>query len=152
VDFAFTPRTTVPVEPERDTARAMSKENVEIVVRMLRAWGKGERESAREAYHADVVMIRPIIDSRVTHGLSAMEEANEAWRRSWEDFRLDIEEAFDAGDSVVAIVRQHGVGKDTGAEVELLTYGVFKLRNSKIIRAEFFDSKTAALEAAGLSE
>jgi ketosteroid isomerase-like protein len=127
----------------------MSEENVEIVVRMLRAWAKGERESAREAYHPQV-MIRPVIDSRVTHGLSAMEEANEAWRHSWEDFRMDIEEAFDLRDSVVAIIRQHGVGKDTGAEVALLTYGVFSLRNSKIIRAEFFDSKTAALEAAGL--
>jgi ketosteroid isomerase-like protein len=130
----------------------MSQDNVEVVIGMLRAWARGERESAREAYHPDVVMIRPVIDSRVTHGLSAMEEANEAWRRSWEDYRMDIEEAFDAGDSVVAIIRQRGVGKDTGAEVELLTYGVFSLRNSKIIRVEFFDSKTAALEAAGLSE
>jgi ketosteroid isomerase-like protein len=131
---------------------AMSQENVEIVVRMLRAWAKGERESAREAYHPQVVMIRPVIDSRVTHGLSAMEEANEAWRRSWQDYRMEFEEAFDAGDSVVAIVRQYGVGKDTGAEVELLTYGVFSLRNSKIIRVEFFATKTEALEAAGLSE
>ncbi|MDX6616298.1 MAG: SnoaL-like polyketide cyclase [Solirubrobacterales bacterium] len=119
---------------------------------MLRAWANGDRESAREAYHPDVVMIQPVIDSRVTHGLSAMEEANEAWRRSWQDYRMEFEEAFDAGDSVVAIVRQHGVGKDTGAQVELLTYGVFRLRNSKIIRVEFFDSKTAALDAAGLSE
>jgi ketosteroid isomerase-like protein len=65
---------------------------------------------------------------------------------------MDIEEAIDAGDIVVVTIRQHGVGKDTGAEVELLTHGVFSLRNSKIIRAEFFESKADALEAAGLSE
>ena len=65
---------------------------------------------------------------------------------------MDIEETIDAGDNVVVTIRQHGVGKDTGAEVELLTHGVFSLRNSKIIRAEFFESKVEALEAAGLSE
>ena len=49
-------------------------------------------------------------------------------------------------------IRQHGVGKHTGAEVELVGHGVFSLRNSKIIRAEFFESKAEALEAAGLQE
>jgi hypothetical protein len=53
---------------------------------------------------------------------------------------------------VVVTIRQHGVGKETGALVELVAYGVFNLRSAKIIRVEFFDSKQAALEAAGLPE
>jgi ketosteroid isomerase-like protein len=130
----------------------MSQENVEVVVRMLGAWTSGDREAARAAYDPHVAMVRPVIDSPILHGLSAMEAANEAWRRSWEDFRIDIEEAIDAGDNVVVIIRQHGVGKHSGAEVELLTHGVFGLRNSKIIRVEFFESKAKALEAVGLLE
>ena len=130
----------------------MSQENVEVVRGSLDSWASGDREAARAAYDPHAVMIRPVIDSRILHGLPAIEAANEVWRRSWKDFRMDIEEAIDAGDNVVVTIRQHGVGKDTGAEVELLTHGVFSLRNSKIIRAEFFESKAEALEAAGLRE
>jgi ketosteroid isomerase-like protein len=130
----------------------MSQENVEVVRGSLDSWASGDREAARAAYDPHAVMIRPVIDSRILHGLSAIEAANELWRRSWKDFRMDIEEAVDAGDNVVVTIRQHGVGRDTGAEVELLTHGVFSLRNSKIIRAEFFESKAEALEAAGLPE
>jgi ketosteroid isomerase-like protein len=119
---------------------------------MIRAWASGDRESARAAYDANAVMIRPVIDARVLYGLAAIEAANEAWRRSWADYRVTVEETIDAGDNVVVTIRQHGIGTDTGAEVELLTFGVFILRHSKIIRAEFFDSKADALEAAGLRE
>ena len=130
----------------------MSQENVEIVRGSLDSWASGDREAARAAYDPHAVMIRPVIDARILHGLPAIEAANEVWRRSWKDFRMDIEEAIDAGDNVVVTIRQHGVGKHTGAEVELLGHGVFSLRNSKIIRAEFFESKAEALEAAGLRE
>jgi ketosteroid isomerase-like protein len=130
----------------------MSQKNVEVLRGSLDSWAGGDREAARAAYDPHAVMIRPIIDARILHGLPAIEAANEAWRRSWEDFRMVIEEAIDAGDNVVVTIRQHGAGKDTGAEVELLTHGVFSVRNSKIIRAEFFESKADALEAAGLSE
>ena len=125
---------------------------MEIVRASLDSWASGHREAARTAYDPHAVMIRPVIDSRILHGLPAIEAANEVWRRSWRDFRMEIEESIDVGDNVVVTIRQHGVGKDTGAEVELLTHGVFSLRNSKIIRAEFFERKADALEAAGLSE
>jgi ketosteroid isomerase-like protein len=130
----------------------MSQENVEIVRGSLDSWASGDGEAARAAYDSHAVMIRPVIDARILHGLPAIEAANEAWRRSWEDFRMEIEETIDAGDNVIVSIRQHGVGKDTGAEVELVSHGVFSLRNSKIIRAEFFESKSEALEAAGLRE
>jgi ketosteroid isomerase-like protein len=130
----------------------MSEENVEVVVRMVHAWASGDRDSARAAWDPHAVMIRPVIDSQVLHGLPAIEAAQEAWRRSWQDYRLEIEGTIDGGETVVVTIRQHGVGKETGALVELLTHGVFNLRSAKIIRVEFFDSKQDALEAAGLQE
>jgi ketosteroid isomerase-like protein len=131
----------------------MSQENVEIVRGMLKAYLDGDREAARAAWDPNVVMIRPeVVDAPVVQGLPAMERAMETWRRSWDDWGLAIEETFETGDQVVVIARQYGVGKETGAEVEYLTCGVYSLRNSRIIRAEFFGSRAEALEAAGLSE
>jgi ketosteroid isomerase-like protein len=86
------------------------------------------------------------------HGLAAIEAGIEGWRRNWEDFSLGIGEAIDAGEHVVVATRQRGVGKTTGAAVELVSYGAVTLRNSKIVRAEFFDTKAEALEAVGLRE
>ena len=125
---------------------------MEVVCGSLDSWASGDGEAARAAYDPHAVLIRPVIEARILHGPPAIEAANEAWRRSSEDFRMEVEEAVDAGDDVVVTVRQHGVGRDTGAQVELGSHGVFSLRNSKIIRAEFFESKSEALEAAGVRE
>jgi ketosteroid isomerase-like protein len=130
----------------------MSQENVEIVVGVINAWLSGDRETARAAFDPHAAWIMPVIDSRVMHGLAAIEAGIEGWRRNWEDFSLGIGEAIDAGEHVVVATRQRGVGKTTGAAVELVSYGAVTLRNSKIVRAEFFDTKAEALEAVGLRE
>jgi ketosteroid isomerase-like protein len=130
----------------------MSQENVEVVVGLVKAWMRGDRSSARAAWDPDAVMMLPVIDSSVLVGLPKIERALESWRKSWGDWHFDIEEVIDAGEHVVVIGHQRAEGKESGAEVELLSCGVWSLRNSKVVRAEFFDSKDKALEAAGLSE
>jgi ketosteroid isomerase-like protein len=128
----------------------MSEENVEIVVGLLKAWMSGDRISARAAWDPDAVMIIPVIDANVLVGLPKIERAIESWRNSWGAWRFDVEEVIDADESVIVIGRQRAEGKESGAEVDLLSCGVWSLRNSKVIRAEFFGSKAEALKAAGL--
>ena len=106
----------------------MSEENVEIVLRMLRAWANGEREAARGAFDPHVVCLLPAFDITVSYGIPAMERAVEAWRSSWDDWHTELEEAIDAGDHVVVINRQRGTGKESRAEVAFVTNGVFSLR------------------------
>lgn len=120
-------------------------------MRMVKAWGRGDRESARAAYDPRAVLIQPVIDTPVMHGIDAIERGVESWRRSWENYEIQVEELIDAGETVLVAVRQRGVGKDTGVKVELVGYGVHTLRNSKIIRAEWFNDRDKAFEATGLS-
>jgi ketosteroid isomerase-like protein len=136
---------------ERDTA-AMSQENVEVVQRMLGAWAAGDRDAARGTYDENVVFIMPPIDATVSHGIPEMERSMETWRRSWDDYSLEITETIDGGDHVITIVRQSGRGKESGTEVDLSSALVCTLRAAKITRFEVFDSKAQALEAAGLSD
>jgi ketosteroid isomerase-like protein len=130
----------------------MSRENVEIVVGLIKAWMSGNRRAARAAWDPDAVMIIPVIDSNVLVGLPKIERAIESWRKSWGTWRFEVEEVIDADESVIVIGRQRAEGKESGAEVDLLSCGVWSLRNSKVIRAEFFGSKAEALKAAGLQK
>ena len=130
---------------------AVSERNVEMVCQMLLAWARGDRGPARAAFDSDVVLIAPIADAPVMFGIAQMETALEGWRRTWDDWRMEIEETFDAGDDVVVLVRQWGTGKESGAQVSWLNAGVYTVRNSKIVRVEFFPKREEALEAAGLA-
>ncbi len=130
----------------------MSEENVAVVCRMVEAWARGDRDQARAAYDPQVVFIFPALDAPVSYGIAATEQAVESWRGTFDDWRVEIEEAIDGGEHVILVSRQWGTGKESGVPVEFSNAGVYSLRNSKIIRVEYFDSRADALEAVGLRE
>jgi ketosteroid isomerase-like protein len=74
------------------------------------------------------------------------------WLEPWATYHTRIDELIDAGDSVVALVRDRGRRHDMDAEVELIGGSVWELRDGRIVRVSFLASRAEALEAAGLSE
>jgi ketosteroid isomerase-like protein len=80
-----------------------------------------------------------------------------AWLADWfsrfdPDYRFEIEESFDLGDRVVVVTNHRGKGRASGAPISEQTTQVMTVRESKIVRQDFFASRDEALEAAGLSE
>jgi ketosteroid isomerase-like protein len=71
---------------------------------------------------------------------------------NWADFTMEAEELLAAGDSVLAGVRQHGVGRTSGAPTEMRYFTLWSFRGRKVIHLESFRERAEALEAAGLSE
>ncbi len=130
----------------------MSQENVEIVLGMLRDWTGGNRDAARAVIAEDVVFRIPPIDIGAGAGRIELERGLEGWRQTWEDFSVVPGEVIDAGDRVLVVMRQQGRGRESGAEVDLTSAGVYTVRGSKIVSMEFFETRAAALEAVGLSE
>ena len=53
---------------------------------------------------------------------------------------------------VVIVFRQRGTGRESGVQIERDFFGVYDLRESKVVRFRMFESRDEALEAAGLSE
>jgi ketosteroid isomerase-like protein len=74
------------------------------------------------------------------------------WLDSFEDWSIVIEEVFDAGDQVVAIVRQRGTAKHGGPEVEMRVAQVWTFRGGLAARMEMYADRDEALEAVGLSK
>jgi ketosteroid isomerase-like protein len=69
----------------------------------------------------------------------------------WQSFgRLNfaIDDPLEAQDCLVTRWRATGVGKRSGIPVDMDGYCVFRMREAKIRRVEFYESQSDALEAA----
>jgi len=111
---------------ERDTAWAMSEENVEIIRRGYELYAAGdlERVAALFSPSAELPDAGGLGIADTTPGtrsgpdgfLRATEEARDAF----EDFRVEPEEFIDAGERVVVPVLISGRGRASGAKQEVL--------------------------------
>jgi ketosteroid isomerase-like protein len=131
--------------PPRDTAWAMSQENVELVRRLLDMFARRDHEGVFEFYDPDIewdsiAWKSTAVDTGVggTAGLAGVYRGPEGvrtyWRRwleAWKDLEFEVEHVLDAGDEVVA---------------------VFTIRGGKVVRWRIYPDQQSALEAAGLRE
>jgi ketosteroid isomerase-like protein len=74
------------------------------------------------------------------------------WTEAWDDWDLEVEALHDAGDSVVAVVRQRGRAKSTGLEVDMRFAMVWTYRDGKQVRMQAYDDPAEALRVHGLEE
>src|SRR5919109_568163 len=72
---------------------------------------------------------------------------------TFEELRLEPQEAVDAGDRVAVRLRFHGRGKGSGAELDTEMYHqVTTFRDGRMVRIEYFTSWPEALDAAGVGK
>lgn len=131
----------------------MSRENVEIVKQFTALFEAGDRDSWRTYFDPDAIWdtsASQMLMSGVYEGHEGIERFFVDWLAVWEDYGLEHREYIDAGDSVVVVFRQHGRGRGSGVETERDFFGVYELRRDKVTRFHMYESRAAALEAAGL--
>jgi ketosteroid isomerase-like protein len=142
----------------RDTERAMSQENVELVSRVYGDFGLSPRlvEAAAQAgliapdAEFDYSALLP--DGPVFRGVEAWGEHADSspWGGS---LKLASERIFDVDDErVLVFVHSSGEGEGSGAAVEGRTATEFTIRDGVIVRIKLYKDRTEALEAAGLEE
>ena len=143
----------------------MSQENVEIVRRLQVTPDVDLAALFRDDAMAGSLIERvaPLFDpgfecvlvlpgSREHAGLAGLRAAWLEWLEPWESYRVEIEDVIDAGDAAVVLTRDYGRRSGAEVEVRLLGAAIWTVRNGKVVRAEFYGDRKAALEAAGLSE
>jgi ketosteroid isomerase-like protein len=89
---------------------------------------------------------------RSYRGLDGLQRCEADWEASWSSWRWEPEEFIDAGDRVVAVLRVHAKGRESGVDVERVDGAVWTLRRGKCIRLDYYGSKAEAVEAVGLKE
>ena len=74
------------------------------------------------------------------------------WGAAWAEWSIELEKFIDADDCVVVYVRMHTKGLGSGVELDRQDALVYRCRNDKITRTDYYNSREQALEAVGLSE
>lgn len=139
----------------RDTAQAMSQENVENARRAYEAFNRGDLEGM-------VADLAPDFEYVTTGGIPGVDAVYlgpvgltdfVGWMRDeFEEPRIEVHELTDAGDGVLAEVTLRGRGKQSGVETSWNIWHLWSTREGKVVRGQAFRSRHDALEAAGIEE
>ena len=132
----------------------MSEKNLEIV-RQIYAEYANDPGAVRDVYASDfeldVAEIAP--DIGVVRGFDGAREAMQPYFKSFDDFRMEIDEVLHADDRQV-VVAMHDSGRMHGSEFEVTNhrFHVWTFRDGKVVRFSSHIDQARALEAARLSE
>jgi ketosteroid isomerase-like protein len=132
----------------------MSRENVDKTTDFIAAYNRRDFDAAVEFFDPEIEWVLPA--HQRSDSCIGPDEVKRFWKgldETFEELRLDPQEAVDAGDHVAVRLRYYGRGKGSGVEIETEMYHqVTTFRDGKMVRIEYFTGWAEALEAAGLRE
>jgi ketosteroid isomerase-like protein len=127
----------------------MPTDEVAAVRRLLDAFNRGDFSALDELDPGAELQDEPRIPGAGwNYGYAgAVKWAVKLWQ-SFGRLQFDVDEPFEAQDCLVTRWRATGVGKRSGIRVDMDGYCVFRMREAKIRRVEFYETQSDALEAA----
>jgi ketosteroid isomerase-like protein len=127
----------------------MSQEDVEIVRAMIDTWEDHGFDATIAAFDPKV----ELVDLQSAMGMQdrgrgpeELRRMAEQWTEIFDDWRVEVHEVVDlGGEWVLAHVRFHGVGRDSGTPVSNRQFEVYRLVGRKIVemRVGFSDREEA---------
>ena len=129
----------------RDTGRAMSQENVDIVRRIYDALGRPEVVAALWHPEVEFDVSRDIWAAVVGGGHYRGPDGVRDWMLdlygAWEQLHLDCKESIDAGDDVVSVLSVHGRGRRAGLRSAMSRPVSGRSTRGQVVRVVWFASR-----------
>ena len=88
----------------------------------------------------------------VFHDTETPNERLRTWLDPWEEWTCEAEDYVEAGDDIVVLTRYRGVGKGSGAQVDVEGAHLWRVVDGRALRLEIFASRAAALASVALAE
>jgi ketosteroid isomerase-like protein len=123
---------------------------IDVVRACIEAWLEGDFERSLSHYAEDAVWRTGSVDSSVHTGPRGVARAMDEWVGAFTDYWLETEDLIEAGEQVLLLVREGGVGKASGVRVEEEAAMIFTVRDGKIVSACGYTDRAEAFAAAGV--
>jgi ketosteroid isomerase-like protein len=130
----------------------VSRENVELVRTGLQAFNDRDWDAAMASIHEHAVWVPSpgFPDSAPRHGRASIRKFWVELSTTLPGFQSEIDEIVDAGgDQVVALVRTHGIGAGSGADVSREIAQLFTVRGGFVVSVIGYNRREDALAVAG---
>jgi ketosteroid isomerase-like protein len=135
---------------QRDTAWAMSEENVEKVRAVFAAHNRGDLDAWMDLYGPGAVLETLLLGTH--HGKEAMRSLYEENQANQSGYTVTPVELIDAGDKVITVAQVGGAGSASQIALDDQIAFIHTFKNGLVVREQTFRNREEALEAAGLSE
>ena len=132
----------------------MSRENVEIVKRLIDAFNERDVEGFAEATTADFEWITSMaaVEGEIFWGREGIDTYFARMREAWDEFLALADDYRDLGERVLWQGRLEAKGLGSGVPVSAPLDILYDLRDGKISRMHSYLDHNEALRAAGLEE
>jgi ketosteroid isomerase-like protein len=127
----------------------VSQQNVDKARAFIAAYNERDFDAAMEFFDPEIDWVLPALQrSDSCHGPDEIRQFFEGLDETFDELRLDPQEAVDAGDRVAIRLRYYLHGRGSGLEMESeLYHQVATFRDGMIVRMEYFESWPEALAA-----
>jgi ketosteroid isomerase-like protein len=97
----------------------------------------------------ECVMIDPFRE-QTYHGAEGFSEAWRDWLQPYSSFVVHTDEMIEREDMWIYLVRQRAVTRHDGVEIENPSASIWRFRDGRLARVEFYLERAAGVAAAGL--
>ena len=133
----------------------MSQANLEIVRDAYAAFvatGEFSEQFVTPDFVWDMSTFRGWPEQQIYEGPDGARSFLTEWLEPWEGWELELDALHDAGDRVVAVVRQRARSKASGLPVDMCFAMVWTLRDGRESRMEMYADPAEAIAAVGLQQ
>ncbi len=139
------------LEPARDTAWAMSQENVDQFMRCIEAFDRFDIPGVLRLLDPEIQFEHRLTELEGSAvGLEAVERLLADVAEHFDALKVECPDVRDLGDRVLALGTSRITGKGSGVETELPFTVVARFRDGRMTHFTDFGDTDLALEAAGL--
>jgi ketosteroid isomerase-like protein len=129
-------------------------DNLALVESAFDSWNRGDIDSFAGHAAEDVAWLevsgRPEGAPTERRGRDRMRKSLESLFDAWESYHIEVERIEDAGERVLAIVREVARGRASGMEIDGRWGYLITVEDGLIVRIEAYRDAAQALQLAGL--